>query len=923
MDPLSILGISASTVQFLDFGSRLLKALANTAENSSAYADLRTEAHRSVELAQAIERQTQHLGGDDEDQFRPPIESTILRECRRCISAGLDISVALEEDEKDPKQALEKISAAFRRVWNERHVSDMKSKLADARSGLMSRSVAPTANPPHQALAEDIRSADPAEASKPTSPYVMFTYHGFNAGNGGRQVQDGEFGLTDRGNADALLGSLHFDAYESRLRAIPQAYGSTFNWALSEPHRPDDISDQLMWSSLPSWMEGDSENVYWITGKPGSGKSTLMKDLVGRPQTLSHLERWSGGREVLVAAFCSWNAGNDLQKSQLGLLRTLLYQIVVKAPDMAPKLFPGRWAAQKIFGRAALEHLPEWSWEELFDSFTSLTALLKQRNDRRLAVFIDGLDEFSDDHSQLVELVKLFHSHVEVKVCVSSRPWNDFRDAFVSCPQLRMEDLTRNDLTTFVRGVSNANIAFQDLSKIHPAEAEDLVLRVVERAGGVFLWVALVTKALLNSLTDGATISELERLLDSLPDDLSNLYTHLWSRVKETYRRDGSRLLLLFRTYTNSPIIKLMAQEIVLPGRMGSEMLWLADGRKPEPANRIRQTLRRRLNSRTMGLLEVTSSHEVNYLHRTTKEWVDAEYEKLELAAAPNFDPHLGILQAISHSASPNQRNAMRNQFNSRILSQPQRLPPNAWGWALEAFYHAGRVTNDPDHRAVEALDRIHASFGEVLVGENSVTRQIRSGSGQINTTHLKFVNLAAELGVVSYVRATITAGPNYISIQDPKRNILACLLLGHNIDGFHSLLGFNSYVARNTLGEYAFGHIAFNPEGRYQLAKDILEMLCSNGPGKGKKIPTSVRRQLTPLATEITKRNRHNGAGWPKKELGQLLIMKTLDKTVGTNISAGGQVTPYGIATLGLLKSYGIRRSSGKRLEEWFAWKH
>lgn len=176
--------------------------------------------------------------------------------------------------------------------------------------------------------------------------------------------------------------------------------------------------------------------------------------------------------------------------------------------------------------------------------------------------------------------MKHFHSQPAVKVCVSSRPWNEFRDAFVSCPQLRIETLTEKDLEIFVHSVSNANVAFVEGKEAYPTEAQELLSKVVDRAGGVFLWVSLVTKVLLESLTDGATLTDLEQLLDSLPEDLSRLYNSLWGRVKIRYNHDGSSLLLLFRAYSSSPILDMKGMKVNPPAGMESELLWLADGRR-------------------------------------------------------------------------------------------------------------------------------------------------------------------------------------------------------------------------------------------------------------------------------------------------------------------------------------------------------
>ena len=69
-----------------------------------------------------------------------------------------------------------------------------------------------------------------------------------------------------------------------REERISDNFLTTFQWIYSEPQ-----NGSRQWSSFTSWLQGP-ENIYWITGKPGSGKSTLMKMLSTDPQTNTLLQ---------------------------------------------------------------------------------------------------------------------------------------------------------------------------------------------------------------------------------------------------------------------------------------------------------------------------------------------------------------------------------------------------------------------------------------------------------------------------------------------------------------------------------------------------------------------------------------------------------------------------------------------------------
>ncbi|KAK4142187.1 uncharacterized protein C8A04DRAFT_38443 [Dichotomopilus funicola] len=916
MDPLTILSIAASTVQFLDFGSRLLTVALDSRHGGPSAArvevnELFEESQGLAARGKAIEEKAQLLTG-----LNRPLsitEAALLKESRRCVAASQEISAALGKHVQDQttQSVLDAIGDAFKLVWNEKSIKDSQKRLSDAREKLMfamvsdlwERSAAgevpatgvATETTKHQALIRQLQSRDQAEVEPSAEAQSLFIYHQKNSRVNLNQTTSVSVDpdAHDPLYLDGLLSTLHFAALDRRLQAIPEAYRNTFQWVLQkEPRQSEGADPQPLWSSFPDWLRGDSENIYWITGKPGSGKSTLIKHLVNQPATLSHLAEWGGGKKVLTAMFYSWDAGSELQKSQVGLLRTLLYQVVQQAPEIAPRLFPGRWAMQKIFGAASLQHLPPWTWEELFESVGAL-ATLPERN-FNLAIFVDGLDEFAGDHSRLIDLIRQFHSQPGFK--------------------LRMEVLTETDLKTFVQGVAHENVAFMELKDAYPTEADELLSKVVERACGVFLWVSLVMKAVLNSLTDGTTLIHLEHLVDSLPEDLSKLYENLWRRVKPSYQRAGSRLLLLFRAYTNSPQLNLKTNKIALPSGMEPYILWLADRHNPPEDNprRILQVLRRKLASRTMGLLELTHhAHHVNYLHRTTKEWLDTFWTDMEAHAGHDFDPHLGLLRAISRSATTDPA-AQRNRLEG---AQPGSWESyaNTWGWMLEAFYHAGRVVRDPHDRLVEALDRIEGVFKGLrfvtttMVPHVAHWAKVRRGSA---ADQFGFVGLAAEFGVFRYVQAKMKEAPSdYASIKGGEEDLVSCLLLGPGARGLpkreYKALGDTGLRHRfECIYKFVFEHMAFNHEERYRVAKELLDACCDR---KG-KLPAVLRMRLAPLADRIAVRNDR---GWPQRESAQVLV----------KVTGSDEAAYYGYAAMELLEDYGVGERRGGVRESFKAW--
>lgn len=141
MDPISILGITAATMQFIDFGARLLKTVAAAGLPLNIRPDeqdLRRDARELADLAQAIRSRVELLDHSESDRLLTPIQAAILSESQRCVTVGLEISESIGKDQsQNTKSMLDKISAAFKNVWNERSALEMRAKLVDARSSLM------------------------------------------------------------------------------------------------------------------------------------------------------------------------------------------------------------------------------------------------------------------------------------------------------------------------------------------------------------------------------------------------------------------------------------------------------------------------------------------------------------------------------------------------------------------------------------------------------------------------------------------------------------------------------------------------------------------------------------------------------------------------------------------------------------------
>lgn len=129
---------------------------------------------------------------------------------------------------------------------------------------------------------------------------------------------------------DKILSSLRAPERDRRLEQINQKLGNTFNWVY------DDTS-----VGLSEWLQKGA-GIFWINGKPASGKSTLMKYLYQDPRTHELLRAggWKSRARLATASFFFHHRGNSMQKSFEGLLRSLVSQILEQERSLFPLLYP-------------------------------------------------------------------------------------------------------------------------------------------------------------------------------------------------------------------------------------------------------------------------------------------------------------------------------------------------------------------------------------------------------------------------------------------------------------------------------------------------------------------------------------------------------------------------------------------------------
>ncbi|KAL5589738.1 hypothetical protein FOVSG1_011605 [Fusarium oxysporum f. sp. vasinfectum] len=150
-----------------------------------------------------------------------------------------------------------------------------------------------------------------------------------------------------------ILESIKFENMHERDDRVHYPHEKTFNWLIEDDETLENEATGMSKSETLDMHEmksksrepfmnclSSSEGIFHISGKLGSGKSTLMKLLCTHGQTRLELEKWAGNRSLLITQFFFWTAGTEMQKSLDGLYRSLLYDILHAFPELIKNVLP-------------------------------------------------------------------------------------------------------------------------------------------------------------------------------------------------------------------------------------------------------------------------------------------------------------------------------------------------------------------------------------------------------------------------------------------------------------------------------------------------------------------------------------------------------------------------------------------------------
>ncbi|KAK5635755.1 hypothetical protein RRF57_011467 [Xylaria bambusicola] len=388
------------------------------------------------------------------------------------------------------------------------------------------------------------------------------------------------------GEIKALQDSLSFGSILFREHSIQSPHGDTCKWIFRH-------STYLTW--LDPKERPRHNGFLWIRGKPGAGKSTLMKLI------------YTSLKSKFNAISFFFNARGDLlEKSSQGMYRSLLLQILQQLPtSQQEQLFRHHPLLRSI--KPGCIKWDNGTLQEL------LSKAISQFVQGELMCLVDALDECGED--EVYDIVEYFEklgklaseAKVSLFICLSSRhyPSISVRDGIT----LMLEDQSghRKDLGEYVN----------DKLHVDSVNAEIIRNTLIRKAAGVFMWVVLVV-TILNKEYQSGRIFAVKKRLNVIPDELNELFKDMLKR--DNNNMDEFLLSIQWILYAREPL-KPQEYYYALQAGLDYEQGDLGEWDRQEVTI---QNMEQYVLTSSKGLAEVTKGWHpiVQFIHESVRDFL-------------------------------------------------------------------------------------------------------------------------------------------------------------------------------------------------------------------------------------------------------------------------------------------------------------
>ncbi|KAI1427172.1 hypothetical protein F5Y12DRAFT_739064 [Xylaria sp. FL1777] len=291
--------------------------------------------------------------------------------------------------------------------------------------------------------------------------------------------------------------------------------------------------------SFRTWRDSGESSFLWVSAGPGCGKSVLSRSLI---------DEWQLSTSAATSTVCYFffKDGGERRQSSANALSAILHQLFIQ--DMTGKFMSHALHRHKNYGKALTTNFSEL-WNILLDCATTPDA-------GEIVCVIDALDECNqNDRNNIIGKLKDFFSSTggasrrtcRLKFFVTSRPYDTIEQSigsFLNSSCLRID------------GDDHSAAVSEDINRVIDAKVPDLLKylsednrrRISERLKGMknrtYLWLRLTFYLIEQNPVDYNRPSDVEALLNNLPNEHSEAYEKILNQKNSKYTRPLLQLIL-------------------------------------------------------------------------------------------------------------------------------------------------------------------------------------------------------------------------------------------------------------------------------------------------------------------------------------------------------------------------------------------
>ena len=237
---------------------------------------------------------------------------------------------------------------------------------------------------------------------------------------------------------------------------------------------------------------------------------------------------------MLLYFFFDFRAGTGIANTPVGMLRSLLLQLVEKSTAVK------QYVLQKCSHRAGGQ------WPNLEAELLDFICESMKSLNLFVCGFIDGLDEYKGRLGKLVDTILLLQRRSGMKMCLASRPEPEI--AF----KLRIESLSMQQHNrATIRAYSEAALSGLDA---HISQQDLLaVARLIGNdADGVILWARFAVDEVVCAILQGCTLKDALAWLGSFPPDLEEFYARTLRQLNTTQELQAAVMFFILEHWNGS-----------------------------------------------------------------------------------------------------------------------------------------------------------------------------------------------------------------------------------------------------------------------------------------------------------------------------------------------------------------------------------